>query len=45
MSCQKSFKLLKKRFTITPILAYFDFEKKYIIKTDALNNVLAGVLF
>ena len=41
--CQKSFELLKKRFTTAPILAHFDFEKECILKTDSSDNVSAGI--
>ena len=42
--CQKSFKLLKKRFTTAPILAHFDFEKECILETNSSDNVSAGIL-
>ena len=42
--CQKSFELLKKRFTTAPILAHFDFEKECILETDSSDNVSAGIL-
>ena len=42
--CQKSFKLLKKRFTTTPVLAHFDFEKECILETDSLDNVSVRIL-
>ena len=43
-ACQEAFNLLKQRFTSAPILAHFDYEKKCIVKIDASDNVLAGVL-
>ncbi len=43
--CQKSFELLKKRFTTAPVLAHFDFEKECILETNSSDNVSAGVLF
>ena len=42
--CQKSFKLLKKYFTTTFILVYFDFEKECILETDLSDNISAGIL-
>ena len=42
--CQKSFELLKERFTTAPVLAHFDFEKECILETDSSDNVSAGVL-
>ena len=39
----KSFKLLKKCFTTTLVLAHFDFEKKCILETNSLDNVSAGI--
>ena len=42
--CQKSFELLKERFTTAPILAHFDFEKECILETDSSDNVSAGIL-
>lgn len=41
IDCQKLFEWLKKQFSTIPILAYFDLEKKCIVKTDASNNVYA----
>ena len=41
--CQKSFKLLKERFTTALILAYFDFEKECILETDSSDNISAGI--
>ena len=41
--CQKSFELLKARFTSTPVLAYFNFEKKCILKTNLSDNVSARI--
>lgn len=42
--CQKFFELLKKRFTITLILAYSDLKKEYIVETNASDNVSVRVL-
>ena len=42
--CQKSFKLLKERFTNALILAHFDFEKECILETDLSDNIFAGML-
>lgn len=44
IDCQKSFELLKKQFIIALILVHFDFEKECIVKTNALDNLSAGVL-
>ena len=44
LKCQKSFKLLKKRFTTAPILAQFDFEKECIVETDSSDNVSERIL-
>ena len=43
--CQKSFELLKQRFTTAPTLAYFDYKKEYILKTNSLDNVSIVILF
>ena len=43
--CQKSFELLKERFTTAPILVNFDFEKKRIFKINLSDNVSAGIFF
>ena len=42
--CQKSFKLLKKRFITASVLAHFDFEKECILETNSSNNVSIGIL-
>ena len=42
--CQKSFKLLKERFTTALILAHFDSIKEIIVETDASDWVSAGIL-
>ena len=42
--CQKSFKLLKERFTTALILAHFDSTKEIIVKTDASDWVSAEIL-
>ena len=41
--CQKSFELLKKRFTTALILANFDFERECILETDSSDNVFAEI--
>ena len=41
--CQKSFELVKKRFTTAPILAHFDFEKECILETDSSDKVSARI--
>ena len=43
--CQKSFELLKERFTNASILVHFDFEKKCILETDLSDNVFAEIFF
>ena len=42
--CQKSFKLLKERFTTALILAHFDSTKEIIVKTDASDWVFTEIL-
>lgn len=42
---QKSFKLLKERFTTAPVLVHFDFEKKCILETNLSDNVFVRVFF
>ena len=42
--CQKSFELLKKRFTTALILAHFDLTKKIIVKTDTSDWVFTEIL-
>ena len=42
--CQKTFELLKKRFTTIPILAHFDFEKECIFETNSSDNISAEIL-
>lgn len=42
---QRFFELLKKRFIIALILAYFDFEKEYILETDSSDNVSIKIFF
>ena len=36
--------MLKRRFTMAPILAHFDFDYDVIMETDASDYVAAGVL-
>ena len=42
--CQKSFKLLKKRFTTALISAHFDSIKEIIVKTDVSDWVFTEIL-
>ena len=35
--CEKAFNLLKKRFTIAPILVYFDPLKESIVESNSSN--------
>ena len=42
--CQKSFELLKKRFTTALILVYFDSIKEIIVKTDTSDWVFTEIL-
>ena len=42
--CEAAFKELKHRFTLAPVLQYFDPDKEIIIETDASDYVLAGVM-
>ena len=41
---QKSFELLKERFTTASVLVHFDFEKEYILETDSSDNVSIRIL-
>ena len=41
---KEAFEKLKKKFTLAPILASFDPEKKIILKTDASNQALGSCL-
>ena len=41
---REAFEKLKKKFTLAPILASFDPEKKIILKTDALDQALGSCL-
>ena len=43
--CQKSFKLVKKSFTTTMVLAHFNFEKECILETDLSENFFVKILF
>jgi hypothetical protein len=40
----KSFKTLKKAFTIIPVLVYFNFSKKIYIKTNILKFVITSTI-
>jgi RNase H-like domain found in reverse transcriptase len=42
--CEQAFNDLKRRFITTPILAYFNPDLKYVVKTDSSDYVLGGVL-
>jgi len=42
--CQSSFEELKKNLMEEPILKYPDFEKKFVVVTDASNDGIGGVL-
>ena len=42
--CQKSFETIKKSLTSAPILAYPDFEKPFILYTDASSTAVGMVL-
>ena len=41
---REAFEKLKKKFTLAPILASFDLEKKIILKTDASDQALGSCL-
>ena len=41
---QQAFESLKGKLTSTPILAYADFSKPFILETDASNQGLGAVL-
>ena len=41
---QKAFEELKKRFTESPILTFFDPEREVVIETDASDHTIAGVI-
>ena len=43
--CQKSFELLKERFTTVSVLAHFNFKKEYILKTNLSDKVSARIFF
>jgi hypothetical protein len=42
--CEAAFKSLKQHLTKTPTLAYPDFQKPFILDTDASNIAIGGVL-
>jgi len=42
--CEQAFNNLKQCFITTPILAHFDPDLKYIVKTDSSDYALGGVL-
>ena len=42
--CQKSFDWIKKKLASEPILAHPDFEKEFILDTDASNYAMGAVL-
>ncbi len=42
--CQNAFDQLKQRPTLSPILAYPDFTKPFIVETDACKSDLGAVL-
>jgi len=42
--CKQAFNNLKHRFITAPILTHFNFNFKYIIKTDSSNYTLREVL-
>jgi hypothetical protein len=42
--CEAAFKSLKQHLTKTPTLAYPDFQKSFILDTDASNVAIGGVL-
>uniref|UniRef100_A0A3B3IF94 Gypsy retrotransposon integrase-like protein 1 n=1 Tax=Oryzias latipes TaxID=8090 RepID=A0A3B3IF94_ORYLA len=42
--CQRSFEALKAKLTTTPVLAYADFSRPFILEVDASNGGLGAVL-
>jgi hypothetical protein len=41
---KRAFAELKEAFTMAPVLAHFDYEKKIVLKTDTSSYVSEGVL-
>jgi len=39
----QAFNKLKKRLVLAPLLAYFNLERPLMLKTNALDGVIAGV--
>jgi hypothetical protein len=43
--CQKALELIKQALSTAPILRHVDFEKNFLLRTDASTTGIAGVLF
>jgi len=41
---QNSFQLLKEKLTIAPVLNYPDFQRKFLLSTDASDDAIGAVL-
>jgi len=41
----QAFNKLKKRLVSAPLLAYFDLERPLMLKTNALDGVIASIFF